>query len=86
MEKMFEYDSSHVTSSHGSKAAQLRHDLERRNYLDRKAARVLREDAQRRKMDRTRRIKAVWSVLTRRFRLITSAVLHSPATETDARR
>jgi hypothetical protein len=86
MEKMFEYDSSHVTLSHWTKAAQLRHVIARKDYADRKAALVLKEESLRRKADRSRVITALWTVLTRQVRHVARALPKGPAANADNQR
>ena len=83
---MFEYDSSHVTSGRLSESAKLRHDIAREDYAERKAARVMKEDALRRRTDRTRLIAALGSATARHLKGFAHAVLHGVTARTGAPR
>ncbi len=64
---MFEYDTSHLATSHRTAAAQLRHGIARKDYRDRKAERVLREDALRREAGMARLAGMIAAGLARAF-------------------
>ncbi|WP_343116763.1 hypothetical protein [Ostreiculturibacter nitratireducens] len=71
---MFEYDTSHLAASHPTAAARTRHGIARKDYQDRKAERVLREDALRRKARRSHLAGMIASGLAHGFRSLAGAL------------
>ncbi len=83
---MFEYDTSHVSTSSRNENPQCRHGIARKTYVDRKTARVLGEDALRRKADRLRLVSTYWPSIVGFAQRVARALLLGSDAEAGGRR